>query len=58
HLEGVIKSRIPGLQSLISKTVADLEAELSHLGKPVSADAGVSLRHMCCAKNTINNFSA
>lgn len=43
HLEGVIKSRIPGIQSLISKTVADLEAELSHLGKPISTDAGVGL---------------
>nr|GEV63754.1 dynamin-related protein 5A [Tanacetum cinerariifolium] len=43
HLEGVIKSRIPGLQSLISKTVADLEAELRHLGKPISADAGGKL---------------
>ncbi|PWA50883.1 dynamin central domain-containing protein [Artemisia annua] len=43
HLEGVIKSRIPGLQSLISKTVADLEAELSHLGKPISTDAGGKL---------------
>ncbi|KVH95323.1 Dynamin [Cynara cardunculus var. scolymus] len=41
HLEGVIKSRIPGIQSLISKTVADLEAELSHLGKPISTDAGL-----------------
>nr|XP_043607426.1 dynamin-related protein 5A-like isoform X3 [Erigeron canadensis] len=43
HLEGVIKSRIPGIQSLISKTVADLEAELSHLGKPISVDAGGKL---------------
>ncbi|XP_024994124.1 dynamin-related protein 5A-like isoform X3 [Cynara cardunculus var. scolymus] len=43
HLEGVIKSRIPGIQSLISKTVADLEAELSHLGKPISTDAGGKL---------------
>ncbi|XP_071695064.1 dynamin-related protein 5A-like isoform X3 [Rutidosis leptorrhynchoides] len=43
HLGGVIKSRIPGIQSLISKTVADLEAELSHLGKPISTDAGGKL---------------
>ncbi|KAK9053036.1 hypothetical protein SSX86_029666 [Deinandra increscens subsp. villosa] len=43
HLEGVIKSRIPGMQSLINKTLADLEAELSHLGKPISADAGGKL---------------
>jgi hypothetical protein len=43
HLETVIKSRIPGIQSLINKTVAELETELSRLGKPVAADAGVSL---------------
>ncbi|GKV31659.1 hypothetical protein SLEP1_g40332 [Rubroshorea leprosula] len=40
HLETVIKSRIPGIQSLISKTIAELEAELSRLGKPIAADAG------------------
>ena len=43
HLESVIKSRIPGLQSLISKTIGELETELSRLGKPVSTDAGVSI---------------
>ncbi|XP_076922993.1 dynamin-related protein 5A-like [Bidens hawaiensis] len=43
HLEGVIKSRIPGIQSLINKTLAELEAELSHLGKPISTDAGGKL---------------
>ncbi|CAB4280169.1 unnamed protein product [Prunus armeniaca] len=43
HLETVIKSKIPGIQSLISKTVAELEAELSRLGKPISADAGGKL---------------
>ncbi|XWS32043.1 hypothetical protein CRYUN_Cryun23aG0127200 [Craigia yunnanensis] len=43
HLETVIKSRIPGLQSLISKTIIDLEAELSRLGKPIAADAGGKL---------------
>ncbi|KAL4347875.1 hypothetical protein GQ457_17G021670 [Hibiscus cannabinus] len=43
HLESVIKSRIPGIQSLINKTVADLETELSHLGKPIAVDAGVSV---------------
>ncbi|RWW76897.1 hypothetical protein BHE74_00014977, partial [Ensete ventricosum] len=31
------------IQSLISKTVAELEGELSRLGKPIAADAGVSL---------------
>ena len=43
HLENVIKSRIPGLQSLISKTIVELESELSRLGKPVATDAGVSI---------------
>ncbi|TXG50677.1 hypothetical protein EZV62_023201 [Acer yangbiense] len=43
HLETVIKSRIPGIQSLINKTVAELETELSRLGKPIAADAGGKL---------------
>ncbi|GAB4861591.1 hypothetical protein Ancab_036784 [Ancistrocladus abbreviatus] len=43
HLESVIKSRIPGLQSLISKTIVELETELSRLGKPVATDAGGKL---------------
>lgn len=45
HLEQVIKSRIPGLQSLINKTISDLESELSRLGKPVATDAGVSIKY-------------
>ncbi|KAL6566295.1 Phragmoplastin drp1a [Orobanche gracilis] len=36
HLEAVIKSRIPGLQSLISKTIIELESELSRLGKAIA----------------------
>ncbi|CAN6483468.1 unnamed protein product [Victoria cruziana] len=43
HLENVIKSRIPGIQSLINKSIVELEAELSRLGKPVAADAGGKL---------------
>ncbi|KAK8630925.1 hypothetical protein V6N13_079696 [Hibiscus sabdariffa] len=43
HLETVIKSRIPGLQSLISKTIIELEGELNHLGKPIATDAGGKL---------------
>ncbi|KAK1285708.1 hypothetical protein QJS10_CPB20g01808 [Acorus calamus] len=43
HLESVIKSRIPGLQSLINKTVIEIESELSRLGKPIAADAGGKL---------------
>lgn len=42
HLESVIKARIPGIQSLINKTIAELEGELARLGKPIAADAGVS----------------
>ncbi|KAA0039909.1 dynamin-related protein 5A isoform X1 [Cucumis melo var. makuwa] len=43
HLETVIKSRIPGLQSLINKTIAELEAELSRLGKSIATDTGGKL---------------
>ncbi|OQU87335.1 hypothetical protein SORBI_3003G258100 [Sorghum bicolor] len=43
HLESVIKSRIPGIQSLITKATADLESELCRLGKPIAADAGGKL---------------
>ncbi|URD86082.1 dynamin-related protein [Musa troglodytarum] len=43
HLEQVIKSRIPGIQSLISKTITELEMELSRLGKPIAADTGGKL---------------
>ncbi|KAL1144211.1 hypothetical protein V6Z11_A11G214700 [Gossypium hirsutum] len=43
HLETVIKSRIPGIQSLINKTIAELEIESSRLGNPIAADAGGKL---------------
>ncbi|XP_075521207.1 dynamin-related protein 5A-like [Primulina tabacum] len=43
HLEAVIKSRIPSLQSLINKTILELESELSRLGKPIATDAGGKL---------------
>ncbi|XP_062087076.1 phragmoplastin DRP1B [Humulus lupulus] len=43
HLETVIKSRIPGLQSLISKTITELEGEMSRLGRPIATDAGGKL---------------
>ncbi|KAI4328912.1 hypothetical protein L6164_021229 [Bauhinia variegata] len=43
HLEAVIKSRIPALQSLISKTITELETELSRLGKPIAVDTGGKL---------------
>ncbi|KAM0070146.1 putative dynamin stalk domain, Dynamin superfamily [Helianthus debilis subsp. tardiflorus] len=43
HLESVIKSRIPGLQSLISRTILDLETELNRLRRPIAVDAGGKL---------------
>lgn len=43
HLETVVKSKIPGIQPLLSKTVSDLETELPRLGKPIVSDAGVSV---------------
>nr|CAD1834633.1 unnamed protein product [Ananas comosus var. bracteatus] len=33
----------PGIQSLINKTIAELEGELNRLGKPIAADAGGKL---------------
>ncbi|KAJ0970761.1 hypothetical protein J5N97_018720 [Dioscorea zingiberensis] len=43
HLESVIRARIPSITSLINKTIEELEKEMDHLGRPVAADAGVSL---------------
>ena len=36
HLETIIKSRIPSIQSLINKTITELEIELSCLGKRIA----------------------
>ncbi|KAL0309348.1 UNVERIFIED_CONTAM: Dynamin-related protein 5A [Sesamum radiatum] len=55
HLETVIKSRIPGLQSLINKTIIDLESELSRLGKPIATDAGVTA---CCIETLADKHLA
>lgn len=41
YLESVIKARIPGISSLINRSIDELEAELNHLGRPVAIDAGV-----------------
>ena len=41
QLETVIKARLPGITSMISKRIEDLEAELDHLGRPTAIDAGV-----------------
>ncbi|XP_023900849.1 phragmoplastin DRP1E [Quercus suber] len=43
HLESVIKARIPGIASLINRSIDELEAELDHLGRPVAIDAGAQL---------------
>ncbi|KAF6140570.1 hypothetical protein GIB67_013863 [Kingdonia uniflora] len=42
HLETVIMSRIPGIQSLINKSIVELVSELSRLGKVIVTDAGES----------------
>ncbi|XVF13542.1 hypothetical protein REPUB_Repub08aG0216400 [Reevesia pubescens] len=43
HLESVIRARLPGITSLINKSIDELEAELSHLGRPVAVDTGAQL---------------
>ncbi|XP_050235181.1 phragmoplastin DRP1E-like [Mercurialis annua] len=43
HLESVIKARIPGIVSLVNRSIDQLEAELDHLGRPVTIDAGAQL---------------
>ncbi|KAK3016759.1 hypothetical protein RJ639_006432 [Escallonia herrerae] len=43
QLEAVIKARIPGMMSLINKSIDDLEEELNHLGKPAAVDSGAQL---------------
>ncbi|KAI4364690.1 hypothetical protein MLD38_020747 [Melastoma candidum] len=40
HLEKVIRSKIPSLLALISKTIFEIETELSRLGRPVASDTG------------------
>ncbi|XP_024030675.1 LOW QUALITY PROTEIN: dynamin-related protein 1E [Morus notabilis] len=43
HLEAVIKARLPGIQSLINKSIDEIETELDYLGRPVAIDAGAQL---------------
>ncbi|KAI3892063.1 hypothetical protein MKX03_030897 [Papaver bracteatum] len=43
HLESVIRTRIPGIASLINKSIEELEGEMDHLGRPVAVDAGAQL---------------
>ncbi|KAF7828523.1 dynamin-related protein 1E-like [Senna tora] len=43
HLESVIRARLPGIASLINRSIDELEAELGHLGRPVAVDSGAQL---------------
>ncbi|MED6124854.1 Phragmoplastin drp1e [Stylosanthes scabra] len=43
HLESVIRARIPGIASLITRSIDELEAELLHLGRPIAVDTGAQL---------------
>ncbi|RZC74147.1 hypothetical protein C5167_049625 [Papaver somniferum] len=43
HLESVIRTQIPGIASLINKSIEELEGEMDHLGRPVAVDAGAQL---------------
>ncbi|KAK7386306.1 hypothetical protein VNO78_26447 [Psophocarpus tetragonolobus] len=43
HLESVIRTRIPGIASLINKNIDELEAELACFGRPVAVDARAQL---------------
>ncbi|XP_031097449.1 dynamin-related protein 1E-like isoform X2 [Ipomoea triloba] len=56
HLESVIKARIPAILSLINRSIDELETELSHLGRPVTVDAGAQLYtilELCRAFNRV-----
>ncbi|KAJ8556351.1 hypothetical protein K7X08_023109 [Anisodus acutangulus] len=43
HLESVIRAKIPGITSVINKSIDELESEMDHLGRPISVDAGAQL---------------
>ncbi|CAI5514687.1 unnamed protein product [Closterium sp. Naga37s-1] len=43
HLEQVIRSKIPGIQSLINNNIDDLEKEMNALGRPIGGEAGAQL---------------
>lgn len=49
----MIKARIPGIVSLINKSIEELESELSHLGRAVAVDAGVRISVHCRLKALI-----
>ncbi|KAH7415742.1 hypothetical protein KP509_14G059000 [Ceratopteris richardii] len=43
HLESVIKTRIPGILTLVNKTIDELESELASLGRPIATEPGAQL---------------
>ncbi|KAK9667912.1 hypothetical protein RND81_13G020300 [Saponaria officinalis] len=43
HLESVIRKRLPGIASMINRSIDDIESELNHLGRPVPIDEGTLL---------------
>ncbi|KAM6557432.1 hypothetical protein CsatB_004451 [Cannabis sativa] len=43
HLESAIKARLPGILSLINKSIDEIEREMDYLGRPVAVDAGAQL---------------
>ncbi|XP_049402133.1 phragmoplastin DRP1E-like [Solanum stenotomum] len=43
HLESVIRAKIPGIISVINKSIDELESEMDLLGRPISVDAGAQL---------------
>ncbi|GJP35776.1 hypothetical protein CLOM_g20303 [Closterium sp. NIES-68] len=43
HLEQVIRSKIPGIQSLINNNIDELEKEMNALGRPIGGEAGAQL---------------
>ncbi|XP_009770735.1 phragmoplastin DRP1E [Nicotiana tabacum] len=43
HLESVIRAKIPGITSVINKSIDELESEMDHLGRPIAVDAGAQL---------------
>ncbi|KNA21818.1 hypothetical protein SOVF_039910 [Spinacia oleracea] len=42
-LENVIKTKLPGIASLIKEAIVEVESELDQLGRPVTVDTGAQL---------------
>ncbi|MED6190045.1 hypothetical protein PIB30_101891 [Stylosanthes scabra] len=45
HLESLLRARIPGIASLITRSINELDVELLHLGRPVAADTDPTVHH-------------